>query len=375
MKKTSRSNRTKLEDVPAREGLVLENLPGYFLITCLVLAFLFLLKILSPFLTVIFVASILTIAFFPLYRKIRKFFGSWTRLSALVMCLFVVLVTAVPITIFIILLANEGVSTFNLVQAKINSGVFDKFFQWESGGVFYDLKEKVSAIVDLDSLNIKENIIKLAQTLSTFLVSQTATFLKSISTLVINIIIMLFVMFYFFKDGDRIVEEIGKISPLPKIHESVLFKKITNMVKAILIGVFLTAIVQGLIGGIGFTIAGVPNPVFWGTAIAFFSMIPMVGTALVWVPTAIILAILGSYGAAIFIFLWGALLIGTVDNIIKPYVIGGKAHTYPLLTFFVVLGGMWTMGFRGLIIGPIVLMVLMSFLHIYEIEYGKVLKK
>lgn len=375
MKKSTHSNSEKVAMIPVQRALILEKLPGYFLIACLVLLFVLLLKILSPFLTVIFVAGVLVIAFHPLYRWIRKLFRGWERSASLVMCLFVILVTAVPVTLFVILLANEGVSTFELIQVKINSGIFDKYFQWESGGVFFDLKNKIEAIVNLDGFDIKENIIKFAHTLSTFLVSQTATFLKSISSLLVSIIMMLFVMFYFFKDGERIVDRIGNICPLPKIHESELFKKITGMVKAILIGVFLTAIVQGLIGGIGFAIGGVSNPVFWGTAIAFFSMVPMVGTALIWVPASIILALMGSYGTAIFIFLWGLLLIGTVDNVLKPYLIGGKAHTYPLMTFFVVLGGMWTMGFKGLIIGPLVLMVLMSFLHIYESEYGKVLKK
>jgi len=147
------------------------------------------------------------------------------------------------------------------------------------------------------------------------------------------------------------------------------------MIKAIVLGVFLTSIIQGFIGGIGFAIAGISNPVFWGSAMAFFSLVPMVGTAVIWVPTAIILLILGNWGLALFIFLWGFFAVGTVDNFVRPYLIGGKAHTYPLMTFLVVLGGVLTMGLKGVIIGPIVLMVLMSFLHIYEAEYGKVLKK
>lgn len=363
------------ESISAQRALVVEKLPGYFLIFCLVAAFTFLGKILLPFLTVIFVAAVLTIAFYPLYKRILKLFRGWERSASLLTCLIVILVIIVPITVFIILLANEGVATYQLISEKINSGVFDKYLQWESGGYFYELKLKVETIVDLDNFDIKKNILNMAQSLSTSLVSQTATLLKSISTLAFKFIIMLFAMFYFFKDGTKFADRLRRISPLPSVHEDELFRKMVAMVKAIVVGVFLTAAIQGIIGGIGFAIAGISSPVFWGTAIAFFSMVPMFGTAVIWVPAAIILAILGSYGTAIFIFLWGLLLIGSIDNIIRPYLIGGKAHTYPLLTFFVILGGIWTMGFKGIIVGPLVLMALMSFLHIYEAEYNKVLKK
>jgi predicted PurR-regulated permease PerM len=165
------------------------------------------------------------------------------------------------------------------------------------------------------------------------------------------------------------------LSPLPKVYEDELFGKMDSMVKAIVFGVFLTAIAQGLVGGVGFAISGISNPIFWGTAIAVASFIPVVGTGLVWVPAAIILVIFGNYWAALFLAIWGFLVIGTVDNFLRPYLIGGKAKTHPLLTFFVILGGLFTMGLIGIVVGPVVLMFVMSLLHIYEAEYTKVLKR
>ena len=340
-----------------------------------ILAFLFLLKILSPFLTVIFVAGVLTIAFYPLYKYILKLFRGWERSASIVTCIIVMLLTVAPLTVFVLLMAGEAVDTYVVVQEKINSGVFDQYLQWGSGGFFYDLKTELESVISLEKIDLKKNIIEMAQSFSTFLVSQVANFLKSISSMLLNFFIMLFSMFYFFKDGKKIVERIGAMSPLPSVYESELFAKLGAMVKAILVGVFLTAILQGVIGGIGFAIVGISSPVFWGTAIAFFSLVPLFGTAVVWVPAAIILAILGNYGAAIFIFVWGFVAVGMVDNFARPYLIGGKARAYPLLIFFVILGGIWTMGFKGVIVGPLVLMALMSFLHIYEAEYSKVLKK
>ncbi|MBI5753733.1 AI-2E family transporter [Candidatus Peregrinibacteria bacterium] len=363
-----------IADVAAQHSIILDKLPGYFLILCLSLTTIFFFQILSPFLTVIFIGAVLCIAFHPLYKRILKLFRGWEGTASFVTCLLVILLTVVPLTIFVILMAGEAVSTYQAVQAKINSGLFDKYLQWQHGGFFYDLNEKVKSVVDLEKIDIKQTVLDMAQSLSTFLVAQAANLIKSISDFFVDLFILLFSMFYFFKDGEKIVSKIKSMSPLPSLYEGELFDRITAMSKAILFGVFLTAILQGAVGAIGFVIAGISNPIFWGTAMAFFSLLPLIGTAFVWVPAGVILLIMGQYGAGIFLFIWGAVVISLVDNFARPYLIGGKAKTYPLLVFFVIMGGIWTMGLQGVVIGPIVLMLLMSFLHIYEAEYGKVLK-
>ncbi len=376
MKKAS-SKRVTKADLKGKFGglLIIEKLPGYFLLICLVIVFLFLIYLLSPFITVIFVGAVLTVAFYPIYRVLNRWLRGMSRLASLLTCIFVILVILAPLSIFILLLASEAFDTYQIIQVKIESGVFDKYLQWEDGGFFYDLKQNLDPVVDLDNIDLKKNIVGVAQSLSSFLVSQTATFLKGLSTIFVSIIVMLFTMYYFFKDGDKLVKKAGTLSPLPSVYEKELFGKIGSMVKAVVFGVFLTSVIQGLVGGVGFAIAGISNPVFWGTAIAFFSLVPVIGTAVIWVPAGIVLAILGEYSSAIFILIWGALAVGSVDNFVRPYLIGGKAHTYPLMTFLVVLGGVMTMGLKGVIIGPLILVILMSFLHIYEAEYGRVLKK
>ncbi len=356
------------------DSIVIEKLPGYFLIFCLVVVIGFLMNILKPFWTVIFLGGVLTVSFYPIYKKFLKWF-KYKRLSSFLSCLLVVLVIVAPLAFFVLLLTSEAYDTYLVIDSKIESGVFDKYLQWEDGGYFYDLKRDIQPIVDLDTIDIKKNVVDVAQSLSSFLVSQTTTLAKGISSVLLSIVVMLFVMYYFFKDGPQILKKIGLWSPLPEVYENELFKKIASMIKAVVLGVFLTAILQGVVGGVGFAFAGISNPVFWGTAMAFFSLVPVVGTALIWVPTSIVLVILGSYGAALFVFLWGILAVSSVDNFVRPYLIGGKAHAYPLMTFLVVLGGVMTMGLKGVIIGPLILIMLLSFLHIYEAEYKRVLKR
>lgn len=355
-------------------SLILDKLPGYFLILCLLLVFSAFIYILSPFITVIFVGAVLAIAFNPVYQWLSVKLSGWNRLASTLTCLLTIVLIIVPTTFFVVLLANEAISTYDLVYAKINSGVFDKYLTWANGGYFYDWNQQIQPFVDLGSLGIKDSIINFAQTLSAYLVSQTTYLLKGISEIAFGVLVMFICMFYFFKDGDKIVKKISMISPLPHEHEVELFAKIKSMVNAVVLGVFLTAIAQGVVGGIGFAIAGIPSPVFWGAAMAFFSLIPVVGTAIIMIPAAVIMAILGNYGGALFLFLWGVFAVGSVDNILRPYLIGGKSHTYPLLTFLVVLAGVVKMGLKGVVVGPLVLIILLSFIHIYESEYARVLK-
>lgn len=358
-------------------SLIVDKLPGYFLIFCLVVAFYFLLYFLSPFLTVIFIGIVLTVSFYPLYKVLLRWFRGWSRVASLTSCVLMIILILVPLTLMVLLLTSEAVNTYHLIQQKIESGVFDKYFQyfqWNDGGFLYNLKMQIAPVIDLGGIDVKKTIIEWAQSLSGFLVSQTTNLVKEVSWILFSIIVLMFSMYYFFKDGPKLVKRLGELSPLPSVYESQLFSKIGSMIKAIVFGVFLTAIIQGALGGIGFAIAGISNPIFWGAAMAFFSLLPVFGTGIIWVPAMIILAILGNYGACLFLFLWGFFLVGTADNFLRPYLIGGKAHTYPLLTFLVVLGGVIVMGLKGVLVGPLVLMILMAFLEIYESEYKKILK-
>ncbi|PIR54944.1 hypothetical protein COU74_04370 [Candidatus Peregrinibacteria bacterium CG10_big_fil_rev_8_21_14_0_10_36_19] len=356
-------------------SMIIEKLPGYFLLLCMAAVFFWLFRILEPFVMVIFIAAVLAVAFYPIYKGFSKLMKGYNRLASFFTCLVVVAVIVVPLIIFTIMLTQEALSTYDVIVEKVNSGVFDKYLQWQEGAFFYELKRQIDPIVDIGSLDIKDSIINFAQTTSTVLVSQATSLAKGLSEIMLSLVVMFFCLFYFFKDGESLVSRVGVLSPLPSIYESELFGKIKSMVEAVVFGVFLTAVVQGLVGGIGFAIVGVSSPVFWGTTTAIFSLVPVVGTAAVFIPASIILAILGSYGAALFIFLWGVFAVGSVDNLLRPMFIGGKAHTYSLMTFLVVLGGVVTLGLKGVVIGPLVLIILVSLLHIYEAEYKRVLKK
>ncbi len=371
-KKTTKKTKKK----NAFGELTFRQLPGFFLLACLTASLYGMFVLLQPFLTSIFLAAVLAIVFSPVYQRLAKLFGNkWDRTASLLTCFFVLVVIVLPIVSFVLLLAGEGLDNYRIVQDKINSGVFDQYLQWSDGGYFYDLIDRLQPVVDFETLDIRGTILQLAQNVSSFLVSQVTALVETFFVFFLNLIVMFFCMFYFFKDGDLILKWLRDVSPLPTHYEIELYHKVVAMVKAIIYGVFLTAILQGVLGGIGFALAGINNAVFWGTAIAFFSVVPIIGTAAVWVPASFVLLLLGNYAASLFILIWGAFVIGSADNFLRTYFIGGKAKTYPLITFLVILGGIWILGLKGVIVGPLVLMIVISFLHIYEVEYSRVLNK
>ncbi|MBT4055645.1 AI-2E family transporter, partial [Candidatus Peregrinibacteria bacterium] len=332
-------------------SMVVNRLPGYFLIFCIIGVLYLLYTLVSPFMTPLIVAAILTILFYGVYERLNKKL-KMSRFASFLTCALVVIVIVLPIAGFIVLLVQEGLNMYETISTKIASGSLDFLFKWEEGGWLFDLKDRLDPIVDISKLDVKAMVVDSAQYVSSFLVSQGTSIAKNLGSIGIGFVIMMFSMFYLFKDGDKFVEKLTILSPLPRKYENEIIKRLKETVNAIAFGVFLTAIIQGTLAGIGFTIAGVSNPIFWGAATALFSIIPMVGTAAIWFPAAIITFALGNYVGGVFLFLWGMFIVGTVDNLVRPYLIGTKAHIYPLLTFFVVLGGLWTFGLQGLIIGP-----------------------
>ena len=375
---SSPRKRKKIKSSPEMEkerSMIVNRLPGYFLIASILGIMYLFYTLIEPFFTTLLVAAVLTVLFYGIYRRLLKYLHGFSRLSSALMCFFIVCIIVVPLAGFVILLAREGIDMYETISEKIASGSLDFLFKWEQGGWFYDVKEQIKPVIDLDAVNLKEMVVGAAQNVSSFLVSQSALILKNLGAILIQFMIMLLSMFYLFKDGDMIIEKLTILSPMPKKYEDRIIARMDETIKAIAFGVFLTAIIQGTIAGIGYAIAGVSNPVFWGAATGLFSLIPMVGTAAIWFPAALITGLSGNIPGGVFLGLWGLFLVGTVDNLVRPYLIGGKSHMYPLLTFFVVLGGILTFGLKGLIFGPLILVLLMTLLHVYELEYKNVLEK
>ena len=191
----------------------------------------------------------------------------------------------------------------------------------------------------------------------------------------LDMFIVLFVMFFLFRDGKIFIDKIERIMPLKSKYRKHVFKKLNDMAYAVIYGSIIIAIIQGALGGIGFLMFGLPSPILWGIVMMFASLIPYVGSSLIWLPASLILIFSGYVNSdstlmvkGILFILYGVFIIGTIDNILKPKIIGDKGGLHPVLVLLGVVGGLNLLGFIGVIIGPIVLAMLVTFIGIYEEE-------
>lgn len=336
----------------------MQSIQTNFLYIAILLSVLFIGAVISPFLTTLLLAAILVTGTYPIYEWILKKVKGRQRLAALLMSLSIGIVFSIVFLVFFILLSQEAVSTYQGLETWLRSGRFNLNL----------LIGKASKYIGIMPVDLISSISQAAQTLSSTLVEQSTNLLKSIVWLILNFFLLVFAMYFFFKDGKFIVQKIQNIVPLPKPYGEEILQKFRQVSLAMLYGVFLTAIVQGILGGIGLAAAGIRNPIFWGTVMGFFGMLPVGGTGIIWLPASIYLLATNHYVAGIGLLVWGALIVAFVDNIVKPIIIARQTQIYPLATFLVVIGGLMVFGLRGAIIAPMVLAALFSLVHIYKLE-------
>ncbi|HEX9207623.1 MAG TPA: AI-2E family transporter [Steroidobacteraceae bacterium] len=186
-----------------------------------------------------------------------------------------------------------------------------------------------------------------------------AVMLGALGTIV-SFVLMLFVLFFVLRDGPLLAQRVVRMLPIEARLRGRLWQHLIDVTRAVFVGIGVTALVQGLLLGIGFAIAGLPSPLVFGVLGALFALVPVVGTALIWAPAALWLVAQGEPGHALFMAAWGVLAVGSADNFLRPILISGRAEVPTLAVFIGVMGGLSAFGFVGLFLGPIVLGLLVA---------------
>ncbi len=181
----------------------------------------------------------------------------------------------------------------------------------------------------------------------------------------LGVTVVLFIGYYALRDGDRFIDFIEDLLPLQRSTEQRIIDEMANSLDAVVFGQVATAAIQGALMGVGFWVFGVPAPVLWGFVTAVLSLLPVVGAPIVWLPAGIILIVTGSTGSGIGVLLWGAVLVSTIDNVIKPKIMAERSGMHPTLALLGAIGGLIAFGFMGFLVGPLVLAMLMTFIRIY----------
>ena len=342
---------------------------SFFLITIVFLTFLpfyVFYQILSPFLISILWGVILAIAFHPLLRKLRTLLKQKEGLSALVMTSLVVFVIVLPFTFLAFSLSREVIDTYHRLEEMIQSGELQGYLeQIKRVPGFQSVWDQLGQSRDLSLFDPVDFLLKNLQQFSTFLYNRATKIFKGLSTFLIGFFFTLLSLYYLFKEGERLLEKIKEIAPIPSRERDLILLRFKEMTNATFRGGILVAMIQGALGGLSFWILGISSPILWGTAMAILSFIPMGGTALVWAPASILLWIQGAWIKALILLGIGILAISMIDNILRPALISSTTNIHPLLLFFAVLGGIQTFGLIGLLLGPLIASLCLTIIEIY----------
>lgn len=370
------------KNIVKRKDLVIPDFARYFFVLAILGVLLLFLWVISPFFNVLIYSALIAVVFYPIDAFFEKKMKGHKTLSAFLTMLIVLLLLLVPLTLFLIFIAQEAVDAYKILELKlqilnIESWNFGKLAEFPFiGESLTNLAERYGFTdflqrVDVNMVQMLEDGFSKA---SDFIFEQGAGIVIRFGDTVVNLFILLLTTFFFFRDGSEVTKFIEHLSPLPQEYEDSIEKKLKDTTYGVVVGNFGTAILQGFVGGIGFAIAGVENAIFWGTIMAFASLIPYIGASIIWGPVAIVLLAQGNLALGGFLIVWGLLLVSAVDNIVRPYLIGSSAKMHPLATFLVVLGGVFIFGLKGIIFGPLILSLMVTVLHIYKLEYKDILK-
>lgn len=324
--------------------------------------------LLQPFMEPILLAILIGILAIPAHRRVEKLLRGRQAAASLLTCTILVLLFLTPLSIVLVAVVAQGIEYSLAVKEWATEENISKFLSTPFVAKVYAWLEGVLPEGALTTDNLRARALSLAGNMGAEFAAVSTALLGSVTRFFVNGTLLLFALFFVLRDHDRLMDFIRHALPLSRSQEDTLFKEVRDVSKSALLGSLLTALTQGFVGGIGLALAGIPG-IFWGSIMAFTSLIPVVGTALVWVPATIYLAVTGQYTWAIFLFAWGVLVIGSIDNFLRPLFMQG-ARMSTVVVFFSLLGGLHVFGLMGLVYGPLIFAVTLVLFRLYESEFA-----
>lgn len=318
-------------------------------------------QIMSPFLSAIMWAIVISIIFYPIFSFILRFVKQ-RSIASLLTLVIILIVLFGPFSYLAYLLVQEVLS---LIE-KMESGSFDSLKTLLKHPAANTLVNKLLSLFHITEQELQkavvDNITKIGKESVGFVTSSVG----NVVSVAINFVFTLLSIFFFLGDGPTFIEAIGNFMPFSKRQKEKLMQQTKDVIVSTMYGGVTVAVAQGIIGGAAFAILAIPSPVLWGVSMFMASFIPMIGTAVIWVPAAGYLLFSGFYGKGIALILIGIFAISSVDNIIRPLIMKGKMKMPTIAIFFSILGGIKLFGFIGLIMGPLVLALFVSVFEIFR---------
>lgn len=317
-------------------------------------------QMVKDFLLAVFLAAIFAGISYPLYRRIRFGFGGRANLASVTTILLLFLGVVLPLTGFFAFVVSESVSLSQAIGEWIRSEP-DRLGQLRNWAARLPL---VGRLVP-DSEQLLTQLGELAGKMGPMLAGKLAAVGRGTLSFLFQLFVCLYAMFFFLVDGPALLRQILYYIPLGAAQEEQLLERFVSVTRATVKGSLLIGVIQGLLAGIAFWVAGVPAAAFWGTVMVVLSIIPAVGSALVWIPAVGYLFIVGQTTPAIGLLVWCSVVVSSIDNFLRPILVGRDARMSDLMILLSTMGGILLFGALGFIVGPILAALFVTIWHIY----------
>ncbi len=317
--------------------------------------------ILKPFFLPLFLAGLLAYTLYPIYKKLLTRIKSKT-ISSLALTVSVFVIIVLPAGYFANIIVRQSYFIYIIIKQRLATGIFQEC----ASPICNSLTEF------LQGPEITSYITSASNSITQYFIQKGSTLIFSIPTLILNLFIFLFVLYYLLRDGENLIHRVGYYLSVQKKTYAIIISRLKEVTHGIVYGYLLVALMQGVLGGLGFFLVGLPSPVFWGVIMAFLALFPFVGTGVVWGPAGIILIVNGLSQDSTFIvvkgialLIYGALIVSSLDNLVRPKVVSGKAKIHPVIILLGIFGGLFVFGPFGVIIGPMILSLIAIIIEAY----------
>lgn len=336
-----------------------KNIQLYFYITLLVIIFLFNLAVFSPFIKLFVISAIFAVIFYPIYTKINRKLLKNKSLAATSTIFIIIIIVLVPITFFTTQVFLESKDLYTNISSLDNSMT----------NISNAVNNKIGFIMPEAKVDISSHVSSIFSNLT----SSIGSIFSGVLNFITILFLALFILFFFIRDGATFIHKIIKVSPLEDAHDQKILSKLKDTINSIIKGSLVIACLQGILTWFGLLIFGVPSPALWGGLAVFSSLIPGIGTALVIGPAIVYLFYTSTLFNAVGLLIWGTVIVGLVDNFIRPYLVGKDVNIHPLIILISIFGGLLMFGAFGFLFGPLLLSFFSVLIELYPTITKKVI--
>ena len=284
------------------------------------------------------------------------------------MVLVVLAVLILPIILLSILIVNQSLDLYQSISSRDLTSDFIVITHWIDSPLLAPYISQLSG-------EWPTYITTITKVSTNYLVNAAKSITSGSASFLFMFFVMLYTLFYFFKDGTRMLKRLMFLTPLGDIYEKMLYERFTSVARATIKGTLIIGAIQGMMGGLLFALTGIEGALIWGVIMTFLSVIPAIGSFLVWFPAALIMLAMGNIWQGIVILAVGGVIISNIDNLLRPPLIGKDIAMHPILVLFSTLGGLILFGVSGFIIGPVIIAMYLAIMTMYTHHFEKQLDK